>query len=119
MRTTHLLFFGLGLSISTVCLCQPVPPNDNFADRIVLSGNFITFSGTLAGATVESEEPDLYYSADHSVWWSWTAQESAAVTIDVLERPGSYRNDFGVFTGTNMTALTNADYNYNLMDYPD
>src|SRR6266481_2620971 len=66
------------------------PPNDNFADRTVLAGNNIVFTGDLSGSTIEPNEPvfDGYYfpstAITHSVWWSWTATESGPVTLAAL-----------------------------------
>src|SRR5947209_11155950 len=43
---------GLLIMVTMVLNAAP-PPNDHFADRIVLTGSSITFTGTLAGATLE------------------------------------------------------------------
>src|SRR5690348_15085888 len=58
------------------------PPNDDFANRIQLSGNDVTFTGSLAGATIEPYEwadclcwPYAYFHPV-SVWWSWTPTNS-------------------------------------------
>ena len=64
------------------------PPNDNFTNRIVLSGTDVSFDGTLAGATVESGEimpPPSFVTAaqTESVWWDWTATESGTVLIQI------------------------------------
>jgi len=59
------------------------PVNDNFADRLPLTGTSISFTGTLAGATLEQD--DLQWSpggtGSRSVWWSWLAQSNGPVTI--------------------------------------
>jgi hypothetical protein len=64
------------------------PPNDNFTNRIVLTGTDVSFDGTLAGATVESGEimpPPSFVTAaqTESVWWDWTAPESGTVLIQI------------------------------------
>src|SRR6266850_2439388 len=61
------------------------PPNDNFTNLIVLSGNFVRFSGTLAEATIEQDEMQHSYFAngDRSVWFRWTATDPFPVTIYV------------------------------------
>jgi hypothetical protein len=90
----------VALLLGAACLAQAdPPPNDNFADRIVLTGTSITFTGTLAGATVEwfGDVPDpcgwpFACVFGLSVWWEWTAPDSTAVTI-LLESLGS--NTFG------------------------
>jgi len=75
---------GICFSGMLACWAQ-APENDQFANRIVLSGNSITFTGTLAGATIESGEIQVYNANSESVWWSWTATESTPVTLTVLE----------------------------------
>jgi hypothetical protein len=46
---------------------QSPPVNDNFADRIPLTGSSLTITSTLAGATYESAEIN---ALGGSVWWS-------------------------------------------------
>src|SRR5262245_31925646 len=78
---------GLTLASVVAALCQPPPANDNFADRTALSGSSLTFSGTLAGATLETGEPTNACSAlvsGGSVWWTWTAAESTAVVLAII-----------------------------------
>ncbi|HEX4644434.1 MAG TPA: hypothetical protein VH598_02385, partial [Verrucomicrobiae bacterium] len=41
------------LLVSRAGLAQTPPPNDNFTNRITLTGDLVDFSGTLAGATLE------------------------------------------------------------------
>src|SRR5437660_7808955 len=90
------------LGIAATILRADPPPNDNFADRIVLSGTSITFTGTLAGATAEWIgdwfEPNGYpftccSPGAPSVWWEWTTPESSAVTL-LLEPIGSSVQSF-------------------------
>src|SRR5204863_1694452 len=77
-----------------ICLAEP-PPNDDFANRIVLSGNDITFTGILAGATTEygspGGEPEVYWGCGASfpsVWWSWTANETSPVILEAIDSIG-------------------------------
>jgi hypothetical protein len=53
------LFAAAALVWSTSAFAQ-TPANDDFANRIVLSGSSISFGGSLAGATLESNEPAYY-----------------------------------------------------------
>src|SRR5579859_5771617 len=94
-----------GVFIGCVCLlasgaglAQTPPPNDNFTNRITLTGDLIDFSGTLAGATLESTNEarggpvltnyyQIYAPVTESVWWTWTAQENTFVTLEVLNSP--------------------------------
>ncbi len=69
---------------------QPPPPNDNFSNRTVLVGDDVTFSGTLAGATIESSIETAAYgewisfaTPTKSVWWSWTASADTVLTLQI------------------------------------
>src|SRR5881628_312504 len=70
------------------------PANDDFTNRIALSGSSVIFTGTLVGATREFRAADFYdeiYSTcytlpcSRSVWWSWTATETSMVILEVLD----------------------------------
>jgi hypothetical protein len=94
------VLLACALGVARLSSADP-PPNDNFADRIILTGTFISFTGTLAGATAEypggwsepSGSPFTWYpeiAGGPSVWWEWTAPTSGPVTLvlEVLEPPG-------------------------------
>jgi hypothetical protein len=84
------------LVLGTTCLfAQSPPPNDDFANRSMLAGSSVTFTGTLQNATLQPGEPvgqstgsdfPAYYAQvqSASVWWSWTAPTSGPVTLEVL-----------------------------------
>jgi hypothetical protein len=81
----------LCVAFSWQCFAQAPPPNDNFSNRIVLSGSQLTFSATLAGATVESNEYLGGYltvfpctTPTQSVWWTWTAPETSLVVLEMI-----------------------------------
>ena len=57
------------------------PPNDDFADRIAVTGFPLTLSGTNRYATFEANEPVHELYGRHSVWWSWTAPATRAVRV--------------------------------------
>ena len=63
-------------------LAQSPPLNDNFTDRIPLSGAPVHVTGSNVEATREFDEP---YHADNaggsSVWWSWTAPAAGGATV--------------------------------------
>ncbi len=104
---------------------QTPPPNDNYSNRTVLTGNDITFSGTLAGATIEDYqettafETFLNVTPTQSVWWSWTPPVSTVLTLQILSStldysqsssitPVPYRTVFAVYsTATNINTPTN------------
>jgi hypothetical protein len=68
---------------------QTPPSNDNYSNSITLTGTDVTFSGTLAGATVEdSQETAWFYipsDTKESVWWNWTAPVTTTMTLQVLD----------------------------------
>lgn len=49
------------------------PVNDNFGNRIPVTGANLTITGLVAGATFQPGEPIPYAYESGSAWWSWTA----------------------------------------------
>ena len=88
---------------------EPVipPVNDDFANRIPLTGAPTLVSGTTVNATREAGEPSFaYYPPSPSVWWSWTAPDS---TNYVLQwENGDSHPVVQFFRGTELTNLTAA-----------
>jgi hypothetical protein len=82
-----------------------VPPNDNFADRILLTGSNTTVSSFNDGATLEAQERlhnDSY--GGKSVWWSWVSPGPGIVTVDTI---GSrFDTTLAVYTGSTLANLT-------------
>src|SRR5580765_3987310 len=103
--------FSWGTALFILCrslVCQAAPPpNDNFADRIALSGNDVVFTGTLAGATFEVDPGSG--TAERScasyvptVWWSWTATQRSPVILELLDSaPRGFRKCFTVWPPPN------------------
>jgi hypothetical protein len=63
------------------------PVNDDFANRIVLQGSSVSFTGSLAGATLE--DYDLYpqwVNGNATVWWSWIASDATPVIVYCNQR---------------------------------
>jgi len=106
---------ALTLATATGALAQTPPPNDDFANRIVLTGSSITFTGTLAGATyefAESSVPGGYMPADGgSVWWFWTAPTVSRVVIEIPPTPFTTNAELEVYAGSVLNALTLLDQN--------
>ncbi len=66
----------------------PAPPNDDFINRIKLSGSRFSINVSNAGATKELGEPDHSGNpGGSSVWYSWTAPASGRVTLSTNEVP--------------------------------
>jgi hypothetical protein len=86
------------------------PANDDFANALPLTGLDADAAGSTVGATQEPCEPvhdDNYY--DPSVWYTWTAPASGAVTIDTAG--SSYATVLGIYTGGELCKLTRVAVN--------
>jgi hypothetical protein len=79
------------------------PPNDNFANRITLSGTNVFFGGNGRNATAETPE----FHGAKSLWWSWTAPADGVV---VMISP--VYGHFSIFTGDPETNLFLAANSY-------
>ncbi|MBE9195310.1 VCBS repeat-containing protein [Synechocystis sp. LEGE 06083] len=76
--------------------------NDNFANRIPVSGTVVSTNGTNVGFTGETGEPNQS-GALNSAWWSWTAPVSGNVTIDTIG--SNFDTVLSVYTGNALNAL--------------
>src|SRR5262245_57630982 len=88
MKSIAGILLGSMLLVTFGGRSEAAPPNDNFVDRIVLSGNSVTFDGNLVGATREwaGQQSEVFSEpgpAYGTVWWSWTAEQSVPVTLTV------------------------------------
>ncbi len=97
--------YGSDSSASATLTVIVRPPNDNFADRIVLTGGVVSVTGSNVNATMEPGEPYHYASTGgKSVWWTWTAPASGPVTIDTIG--SSFDTILAVYTNTVLNNLT-------------
>lgn len=91
----------IGLAAATV---QAQPANDNFANRIALSGATVTTTGSNVQATTQDGETTRYGSGGNrinwgaTVWWVWTAPASGSVNINTIG--SSFDTTLAVYTGT-------------------
>ena len=99
-------YYGSGLFSGLQIYLATPPPNDNFVNRIIITGTSITNNGSNIGATREIGEPyDIGGTiGGKSVWWSWTAPHSGPVTISTIG--SNFDTILGVYTGTVVSALT-------------
>jgi len=80
----------------------PPPPNDNFANRIALTGATANATGSNRGATGEVGEPVQSWQIN-SVWWTWTAPTTGNYTFDTI---GSGSDTYlSLFTGSDLPSL--------------
>ena len=79
-----LVVSGLFLASSSRSWAQQPPVNDNFANRITLSGAPVSGNSTTVGATREAFEPNPgnFSATVETVWWTWTAPAAGKVTIN-------------------------------------
>jgi hypothetical protein len=79
------------------------PPNDDFADAAVLSGDQPEGAGTTDEATSEPGEPNHGgVSAGASVWYAWTAPRSGLVRVACSS---SFETIVAVYSGFSVAAL--------------
>jgi hypothetical protein len=78
------------------------PPNDDFADRELLTGIALRVNGSTVEAMREPNEPISGYGA--SVWYTWIAPATGEVTINT-EDNGAYTG-IKVYTGNALSSLT-------------
>lgn len=89
---------------------SPLPANDGFSGRVVLSGESTSASGDDFGASVESGEPTSSGELRRSLWWEWTAPHRGTAIIEIGGDDSVHRLD--VFTGgalNTLVAVTNTE----------
>src|SRR5439155_692333 len=92
-------YFRLSL---TAAEAPEAPANDDFADRIILTGTNVSVMGSTLGATREGDEPNT--TPWNSVWWSWTAPIAGVCVLDTMGFDSVPA--LGVYVGSTLTALT-------------
>jgi hypothetical protein len=89
--------------VITMATHAQAPPNDMFADRIELVGDYLQIVGDTTRATTETGEPAHCNSGNASLWWRWSAPDDGWVTISTegsLIPPA-----FAVYSGANVSNL--------------
>jgi hypothetical protein len=102
-------YYGNGLVSGLQIYLSPPPPNDNFVNRIPLTGSNISTNGNNSGATWENGELyDTYYYNGYggkSVWFSWTAPTTSSYVISV-STTSVYYPILAVYTGLQLSSLS-------------
>ncbi len=82
------------------------PPNDNFTNAQVLVGETGVVPGDNTGATLQVGETNVLAGVPvgASIWYKWTATNDGTYTFDTSA--SLIDTVMGVFTGTNVAALT-------------
>jgi hypothetical protein len=90
---------------------QPAPLNDQFTNRLALSGDSVTTNSNNRGATEESGEPKhASLGGSHSLWWTWTAPATETVRFGVESNNFPVR--FAIYTGSTVKTLKPMASNY-------
>ena len=81
------------------------PPNDNFANGQLVTGDSGTVSADTTNATKEPGEPNHNgNTGGHSIWYSWTASTSGSVTFKTTG--STFDTIMAVYTGSAVNALS-------------
>ncbi|HEV2890067.1 MAG TPA: fibronectin type III domain-containing protein [Frankiaceae bacterium] len=90
---------------------QPTAPgNDHFGAGYTIPGTLpFTTSQSTAGATLQSGEPQPCAPVGGTVWFWWTANSTRTVVADTYG--SGYDTVLAVYTGSNLTALTQVGCN--------
>ena len=98
-HSTFVILLAFFACLGSVALQAATPPNDRFANRILISGTNVTVTGWSTNATKEGGEPDHAGNAGgKSVWWTWTAPTNGEVRIST--DGSTFDTLLGVYTGT-------------------
>lgn len=81
----------------------PTPENDDFSNRIEVTGTNLTSHGTTSGATRQPGEPSLMSWAARSIWWTWTAPTNGPVEINTAGSDSTVL--LGVYSGQTYSSL--------------
>jgi hypothetical protein len=81
------------------------PPNDNFAQRIAISGTLTNWVADNSGATTEPGEYLPGGASGRTLWWSWTAPTNGTITIGTA---GFSTASAATVTSGNSAAVSNS-----------
>jgi sugar lactone lactonase YvrE len=81
------------------------PPNDNFANAAVISGDSGNVKGSNVNATGEANEPIHWNTIGTAtgVWYRWTASTNGLAVIDTVG--SNFDTVLAVYTGTSLSTL--------------
>ena len=81
------------------------PLNDNFRNRVVITGGNATVSGSLSNATFETGEPFIPgISSGQTAWWTWTAPSNGIVTVSATGT--NFFPLLTIYTGNDLSSLS-------------
>jgi hypothetical protein len=101
LRWVLRMVVSLVLDEAALTLCSQ-PANDNFTNRIYLTGLSVSTQGSNIGGTREPGEPVAgniaTSSFDQSVWWSWSAPANGLLTV--ITAGHDFITKLAVYVGT-------------------
>src|SRR5262249_17972404 len=83
---------------------EMIPPNDDFANPIMLTGSSLLTTGTTVGASAEIGESVFGWTQYQSIWWAWTAPTNGRVVFD-SGGAGFFDPFLAVYSGDSLTNL--------------
>lgn len=97
---------SLALPFTIAAQIVTPPPNDSFSNSELLTGAADSASGTLTAGSTQAGEPDHSGAgADSSVWYRWTAPQTATLFISACDEHDRI-DAVAVYTGTAVSALS-------------
>jgi hypothetical protein len=99
----------LGLLLLCSALNAAPPPNDDFAQRTVLSGESVSVEGTTVDATEEPDQPGTFH-AFSSVWYAWTAPHDGNVSMTVSTT--NFEAVWYVYTNVELASLEAVQFGF-------
>lgn len=101
--------FGASGNISIDLRAANAPANDDFASATVLSGTLpIVVSGDNVDASKQAGEPihdpGNFDTGGTSVWWTWTAPSTSAITVSTTG--SDFSTLLGIYVGNAVATLT-------------
>lgn len=85
------------------------PVNDNFEDRILLTGESFSQAGTNVDATMQTGEDAYDAYGNRSVWYEWVAPQDGVLRLEVQSAVIT-DSTLAVYTGEALNALTLVAY---------
>jgi hypothetical protein len=96
---------GAAGSVQLLLVLLPQTANDNFANRLLLTGTNVLATNSNVGATREPGEPyHAGVAGGASLWWAWKAPSSGNYTLSTAG--SSFNTLLAVYTGSSVSALT-------------
>ena len=98
----------LTLAWAGVAIHAAAPVNDNFVNRIPLTGTNLVLTGDNSFATRESGEPSApFVELTSTVWYSWTAETNGIVYFSGSATNPDFAFNVGAYHGSTVNSLSN------------